>query len=113
MPMTLLNMLNTYRQMKAFGEWSCSAAWVPWAAVVWAMMILLLGRRFLDLRLELTRGHHEHLSPHAVVAEAAMLSAGDLVRPGLLGDEPGLDGHPRHRVLLHAEVRQEEAVDHV
>jgi hypothetical protein len=29
-------LLKTYYQMKDWGAWSC-AAWLPWAAVVWAM----------------------------------------------------------------------------
>src|SRR5258707_9573237 len=111
MPMTLWSLLKTYFQMKAWGAWSW-AAWAPWAAVVWVMLVLLL-RRFLDLRFEITGRHHRQLAAHPVVAEAAVLGAGDLVDARLLGDEPGLDRHSGHRVLLHAEVRQEEAVDDV
>src|SRR6266496_3563655 len=115
--------------MKAWG--ACSGpAGVVWPAVVWAILVLLLARRFLDLRLELARAEHcglghyrgrwqltvvppGELPPHPVVAEAAMLGAGDLEGPGLPGNEPGLRRHPRHRVLLHPEVGEEEAVDHV
>jgi hypothetical protein len=46
-----------------------------------------------------------------------MLGAGDLERLGRIGElggrEPDLHGHARHRVLLHPEVGQEEAVQHV
>src|SRR5260221_8313940 len=111
MPMTLWSLLKTYFQMKAWGAWSC-AAWAPWAAVVSAMLSLLL-RRFLDLRVEIAGRHHGQGPAHPVVAEAAVLGAGDLIGPGLLGNEPGLDRHAGYRVLLHPEVRQEEAVDHV
>src|SRR5256885_2050506 len=99
--------------MKAWGAWPWASA--AWASVEWAIpspsMVLLRGLR--QRLVEVGRRHHVHLPPHAVVAEAAVLGAGNVEVSRLRGHEPDLDGHPRHGVLLHAEVGQEEAVDDV
>src|SRR4029453_7823770 len=100
--------------MNACGAWAWASAWAgaAWAIDRFSLQFRLLhGRR--DGRVELRRGHDVHLSSHPIVPEAAVLGASDLEIAGFLRNEPRLDRHARHRVLLHAEIRQEETVDHV
>ena len=52
-------------------------------------------------------------APHGGVAKPAELGAGDLERAGAGRLEPHVDRHSRNRVLLEAELREEEAVDDV
>ncbi len=54
-----------------------------------------------------------HPGAHHRVAGAAVLGAEDLVAPGGHGLEPGLGVAAGQHVLLHAEVGDEEGVDHV
>src|SRR6266571_3742373 len=52
-------------------------------------------------------------APHTGMTEAAQLRAGPLVLARLHDVEPHADLAPGHGVLLDAELRHEEAVDHV
>ena len=120
--MTLWSLLKTYFQMKRVGSaWAWASA--AWAVSAWAIRTSLsFGCRdkasysaVASWRVfsRSAAGTTWTMSPHAVVAEAAVLGAGDLVVARLLGHEPGLEVMPGIASCFTRKFGQEEAVDHV
>src|SRR5574341_1746334 len=56
---------------------------------------------------------HDHRPAHDVVPDPAQFGAGELILAGGRGGEPRGREHAGDDVLLHAEVRQKEAVENV
>src|SRR5687767_7996630 len=54
-----------------------------------------------------------HRAFHAIMAESTQLGASQHELPCLLRLEPHGNAHARHRILLHAEFRQEEGMNHI
>src|SRR6185369_9575806 len=97
------------------------SSWWTWAGVSCGNTIVLIsvspcgcGGGLLGLPVvEVLRRVHGDRALHAVMAQSAQLRTRDLVIARLCCREPHRDLHPRHSILLQAEVRQEERVDHV
>src|SRR5262245_11619895 len=133
-PMTLWSVEKMYLRTKPSSWCSCEVCTVPggsmpsgfaaWAGACACVLMDFLGAlRSVgrvqggalggEPRVELVPGQDVDLAGHLVVAPPAQLGADEVVGAGLGGLEPDRDVHARHRVLLQAEVRHEEAVQDV